>query len=157
MNNRETQLWNYIDGIGTAEERKKTADLLAADASFYALYQELLALNNILAKIEIDEPSMSFTRNVMEAVKKEARPIPLKTKVSQTFIYAIAALFALTLGSLVVYAFSSADYGNSIKINYDDFEKALLNPTTLYVFILADAILLLVFLDRYLRKGMRIK
>jgi hypothetical protein len=155
MNNREIQLWSYIDRRDSKEEREITKAMLASDSSFYALYQELLSLNKLIdEEVYMDEPSMSFTRKVMEAIKPEPKPVPLKTKVSNTIIYAIASVFVLTLGGLLVYAFSKADYNTGSTFSLESFDKAFLNKTTLYIFLVMDTGLLLLFLDIFLRKNL---
>jgi ABC-type glycerol-3-phosphate transport system permease component len=156
MNSRETQLWSYIDGTDTKEERKVTEAMLASDSSFYALYTELKSLNSFVeSELAIDEPSMSFTRNVMDAIEHVPKPLPLKTKVSNTIIYAIAGVFAVSLVSLLAYAFASADFaGGGDNFSLANFDKFFMNETSLYVFLLMDAGLLLLFLDRFLRKNL---
>lgn len=56
--------------------------------------------------MELDEPSMSFTRNVMEAVALQPAPVSLKTKVDNQIIFSIAAFFVLSILAMVGYMFT---------------------------------------------------
>jgi hypothetical protein len=130
---------------------------LATDPEFKNLYEQLLAVNaQLLANLEVDEPSMSFTRNVMEQVKHEMAPVALKTKVDCRIIYAIGGFFSITLLALLGYAFATADFQMKmptfdLNLNID----ALISPAFLMGFLFVNAALLLVYLDTYLRKGIK--
>lgn len=155
MTPQEEQLWNYIDGSCNAAENVEIEKKLATDEAFKQLYLELLTVNEQLGThLEVDEPSMSFTRNVMEQVKQEMAPIQLKTKVDQRIIYAIGGFFSVTLLALLTYAFATADFKMKMpSVNLDADVSALLNPTVLMVVLFINAALLLVYLDSLLRKG----
>lgn len=155
MTPQEEQLWNYIDGCCNAAENVEIEKKLATDEAFKQLYLELLTVNEQLGThLEVDEPSMSFTRNVMEQVKQEMAPIQLKTKVDQRIIYAIGGFFSVTLLALLTYAFATADFKMKMpSVNLDADVSALLNPTVLMVVLFINAALLLVYLDSLLRKG----
>ncbi|MFN0291559.1 anti-sigma factor family protein [Pedobacter helvus] len=155
MTPQEEQLWNYIDGFCNVAEKVEIEKKLATDEAFKQLYLELLTVNEQLGThLEVDEPSMSFTRNVMEQVKQEMAPIQLKTKVDQRIIYAIGGFFSVTLLALLTYAFATADFKMKMpSVNLDADVSALLNPTVLMVVLLINAALLLVYLDSLLRKG----
>src|SRR5215831_8019414 len=65
----EMRLWDYIDGDMDAEEKKQIETLLANDRKWQEIYSELLQLHQLMKTgIELDEPSMRFTRNVMEEI-----------------------------------------------------------------------------------------
>ena len=155
MNQQEQQLWNYIDGLCSATERADIEKKLASDQSFQQHYRQLLELNQLLGNLDIDEPSMSFTRNVMTQVQQEIAPIKLKTKVDKRIIYTIGGFFSLTLLSLLGYTFGTANFKVTMpKINIDVDINALTSPTVLMVFLLINIALLLIYLDAFLRKGM---
>lgn len=157
MTKQEEQLWNYIDGFCTDSEKADVEAKLATDVQFQELYKALLQVNQQLAaNLDLDEPSMSFTRNVMEQVQTEIAPVKLKTKVDSRIIYAIGGFFSITLLSILGYAFATADF--EIKKPVVDFNvnlDALINPTVLMAFLFVNAVLLLIYLDSLLRKGMK--
>ena len=159
MTKQEEQLWNYIDGLSDEKESAEIAIKLANDEQFYQLYLQLLEVNQQLeTHLEIDEPSMSFTRNVMEQVNQEIAPVKLKTKVDSRIIYAIGGFFALSLVSILVYAIATAvpNFTSSIPaINLENKFDSLLDTKVIMIFLFVNAVLLLVYLDSFLRKGMK--
>lgn len=155
MNTIEEQLWNYIDGNCTAEESNAIAVKIATDAQFAQLYAELMEVNATLHTMELDEPSMSFTRNVMEQVKVELKPVALKTKVDNRIIYAIGAFFVSSLLFIFGYAIATSNVSfdfSLLKFDMDFAATKLVNPTALKIFLFVDVILALIYLDSYIRK-----
>jgi hypothetical protein len=158
MTTQEEQLWNYIDGNCSEMDREAIEARLATDMLFNNLYQQLLDLNQIIAEeTEIDEPSMSFTRNVMDKVQTEIAPVKLRTRVDSRIIYAIGGFFSITLLSILVYAFAVTDFtlGKVVQFDFDADIDKLIDPTVMMVFLFVNAGLLLVYLDFYLRKGLK--
>ncbi|KQB98787.1 hypothetical protein [Pedobacter sp. Hv1] len=156
MNTIEEQLWNYIDGHCEPAEKLAIETQLAIDHQFYSTYQELLAVHHELNKLDFEEPSMSFTRNVMEQVKLELPPVALKTKVDRRIVYAFATLFIIPLLSIFIYAIAKSDLSlssNMPKINFAFDVHKLITPLSVQLFIIVDVVLVLVYLDGYLRKG----
>ncbi|WP_379086485.1 hypothetical protein [Pedobacter sp. UC225_65] len=155
MNTIEEQLWNYIDGHCGPAEKSEIEAKLAIDHQFYSIYQELLVVHGQLNNLDFEEPSMSFTRNVMEQVKLELPPVALKTKVDKRIVYACGAMFIIPLIGILAYIITKTDLSliNMPKINFAfDFHKVF-SPLFIQLFILLDVILAMVYLDSYLRKG----
>lgn len=155
MNTIEEQLWNYIDNNCSPSEREAIEAKLAVNLQYQQVYQELLAVQQELNKLELEEPSMSFTRNVMEQVKLEPRPVALKTKVDQRIIGFIGAFFVLSILAVFVVAIanSKVSFDFSLpKVNWGFDSGKLANPTFLKLFLLFDLVLALVYLDSLLRK-----
>lgn len=161
MTKQEEQLWNYIDGFCTNLEKAEIEARLKADEAFQQLYRQLLEVNKQLAiHLEIDEPSMSFTRNVMEQVQQEIAPVKLKTKVDKRIIYAIGGFFSLTLLAVLIYAFATITPNFTLampNIKLETEMQSLFTFTTLKIFLFVDAVLLLIYFDSYLRKGLKKK
>ncbi len=155
MNTIEEQLWDYIDGNCTPAEKLEIEAKLAVNIQYHTIYQELLKVNEELAKIDFEEPSMSFTRNVMEKVNLELKPVALTTKVDNRIIYGIGAFFALAILSIFIYAGATSDL--SFKFNMPTLDFALdtnkyINRTTIQIFVFVDIAIALVYLDIILRK-----
>ncbi|RYG17447.1 MAG: hypothetical protein EOO07_11110 [Chitinophagaceae bacterium] len=157
MIKQEEQLWNYIDGLCSAAEEREIEARLATDNALQQLYAQLLEVNGQLkTHLELDEPSMSFTRNVMEQVQHEIAPVTLKTKVDQRIIYVIGGFFSITLLALLIYAFATAEFKMKMAtVNLSVDIDALISPTFLMVVLFINAALLLVYLDSFLRKGLK--
>jgi hypothetical protein len=113
MNSIEEKLWNYIDGNCTPAEQQAIAMLIEQDEAYRQTYNELLSLNADFAAIELDEPPMAFTYNVMEQIRAEQTQKtfkPLKASVDKRIIRGIAWFFILSIGILVIFALSQAEW-----------------------------------------------
>ncbi|MFC3561274.1 anti-sigma factor family protein [Pedobacter jamesrossensis] len=155
MNTIEQQLWDYIDGNLNEIQRKNIEEKIKTDAAVKLQYEELLNLNAAFSEMEIDEPSMSFTRNVMESVALEPAPISLKTKVDTRIIFSIGSFFVLSILALLGYIFYNStftmpDFGKYFTSNFS-LDKYI-TPTAMYVFIGFDIIIGLIFMDYFLRR-----
>lgn len=155
MNMIEQELWDYIDGNLNETQVKSIRKKIESDPSVQLQYEELLKLNLTFSAMELDEPSMSFTRNVMEDVAILPAPVTLKTKVDQRIIYSIGGFFGLalivTFGYILyssTFSFKDLDFNFKIDLNVSQF----LNSTGLYIFLFADLVIGLVFLDYMLRR-----
>ena len=157
MKTMEEQLWDYIDGLTTEAERQVIEGKIANDPQFSDQYHALLAIHQMMQQNELEEPSMSFTRNVMEQVALEPQPLALKTKVDPRVIYSIAAIFILGICSLLIYMLSNSTLSMqemampTLNINVNLNVTDLVNPMALRVFFCVDILLALIYVDRLLR------
>jgi len=158
MNSIEEILWNYIDGNCTSEEQKIIHTLIAEDEAYRLKYQELLNLDQQFSAIELDEPSMAFTYNVMEIIRTENAQVPLKAAINKKIIMGIAIFFGVTLIAMLIFAFASLNWstaGSSVNLTYN-FKMPAIDPgkTKMVVegFVFFDVVLALYLLDAYLRK-----
>src|SRR5271154_2408162 len=100
MNNIEEKLWMYIDRLCPPEEQKAISDLINSDAATGARYRELLKLNAAFAAMDLEEPPMAFTYNVIEAIRTENAQVPLKAAINKQIIKGISIFFIVTLAAL---------------------------------------------------------
>ena len=66
----EDRLWDYIDGLSSPAERSAVETLIAANQEWRRKYRELLDVHQLLAGSELEEPSMRFSKNVMEEIAR---------------------------------------------------------------------------------------
>ena len=99
----EERLWDYIDGLGSPAERKTLEALLSADASARAQYTELLGVHEALGAAGLEEPSMRFTKNVMEAVAQQSIAPATTTYINKRVIRVIAAFFLTAIAAVLGY------------------------------------------------------
>lgn len=158
MNSMEEILWNYIDGNCTPEEQKIITALITEDESYRMKYQELVNLNKSLSSMELDEPSMAFTYNVMETIRTEHAQVPLKAAINKRIIIGIAVFFVTTILALLIFIFANAKLtapalSTGMAVNFKmpaiDFNKA---KTLVQGFVFFDVVVALYLLDAYLRK-----
>lgn len=158
MNTMEEKLWNYIDGTCSEEEKKAANILIAQDEVYRRKYEELLALNQEFSKMELDEPPMAFTYNVMEAIRAEHAQQPLKAGIDKRIIKGISGFFIVSILLLVIYALSTLRLTPvNISVHLPDSLKLpdiknYLNKPVLEGFLFFDVVLGLFLFDAYLRK-----
>jgi hypothetical protein len=160
----EQHIWDYIDGLCTPAEKEMVEKLLQSDPAWNTVYLELKDFNTLVAKTDmIDEPSMRFTRNVMEKVANYKIAPPAQSYVNKKIIYGIATFFVVTIVASILYGISLIDFSSTgsagtVKLPEVDYSKYELNwsqylsSPVLYVFLFMDVIAGLLLLDRYLRR-----
>ena len=157
MNTIDEQLWDYIDGNLDETQASAIKEKINTDAEFKSKYEELARFNLNFDKIELEEPSMSFTRNVMESIAFEPAPIAMKTKVDKRIIYSIGSFFILSLLILFGYMLYNSNLtmpGFDQKVNFSFNLDKYITPATIYSFLFADVVIGLIFLDQFLREKM---
>ncbi|WP_316750227.1 hypothetical protein [Pedobacter gandavensis] len=154
----EEEIWDYIDGNSNAEQRLLVEAKMAADPVYRSLYEEFLDINSQMSGMGLEEPSMSFTRNVMEQVKLETAPVSLKTKVDTRIIYGISTFFICAMLGIIGYVLANSNFNfegfksvNFLPTGTLDFSK-MINPTFIKAFLFVDLLLALAYLDRFLRR-----
>lgn len=164
MSSIEEKLWNYIDGTCPTADREAIEKLIATDDTWRQKYEELLAINNdILTNIELDEPPMAFTYNVMEAIRTDyAIEHPLKTRVNKTLIRVIGGFFVLSLLAMLIVTLGSLHWSANVqqvaqKTTYLPNFKNLLTGSALRAFLFFDTVLMLFLISGFMRKRISYK
>lgn len=161
MNTMEEKLWNYIDGSCTPAEQDAIARLIEQDEVYAKKYQELLALNQEFAAIELDEPPMAFTYNVMEAIRTENAMQPLKAAIDKRIILGISIFFMFTILALLIFSLANINISEihvstpAIKLPANvklPNTNSLLSGPFLKWFLIFDVVLALFLTDTYLRR-----
>jgi hypothetical protein len=159
----EERLWDYIDGTCNAEEKTFIEQLIATNLEWKSKYQELLEVHQLMGNIELEQPSMRFTQNVMEEIGKYHIAPAAQSYINKKVIWGIGIFFLLSIVGFLIYGFGQVDWssgnGNStfpINFNKVDLSKVDLsvffNNTYTNVFMMVNVILGLVLLDMYLGK-----
>ena len=160
MNSIEEKLWAYIDGNCTGDEQKAISALIAGDEVYRLKYEELLALNNEFSSMELDEPPMAFTYNVIEAIRTEQARQPLKAAVNKRIILGITLFFMVTIAALIVAVSANINWsaigGSAIDIKLPKVKNYLTAPVV-EGFLFFDVILGLFLFDHYLRRKNHLK
>jgi hypothetical protein len=161
MNTMEEKLWNYIDGTCSATEQEAISRLIEQDEVYARKYQELLALNQEFAAMELDEPPMAFTYNVMETIRNENAMQPLKAAIDKRIILGISVFFVFTILALLVFSLANINVSGiqlsapSVKlpdnIKLPDTNSIFSGPFMKW-FLVFDVILALFLTDAYLRR-----
>jgi len=112
-------------------------------------------LTRLLKGMEMEEPSMSFTRNVMEQIKLEKQPVALKTRVDNRIIYGIAAIFGAFIAGVFIYAIANSTVTYElpkVKIDLTGAVDKTLTPGFLTAFLFIDIVIALIYFDSILRR-----
>lgn len=160
MNIMEQQIWDYLDGSCSLAEKRKIDGLIALDSDYRDLYAEIKEVHDLMCSMELDEPSMSFTRNVMDSVSALPVAPPIRTVTDKRIIYGIAAFFLFSIVALLALVFTQINWALPAaevlpeyavpRLDYSGF----LSGTYLQIFLFADVILGLYILDSVMRKKM---
>lgn len=152
----EEKLWDYIDGHCSATEKSSIEKLLESNLQWKEKYRELLEVNQLIHSSELQEPSMRFTKKVMEEIAKYHVAPATKTYINKYIIRGIFIFFLTLIVGFLVYGFSQVDWSATngatsqyIDVNKVDFSK-FFNNTFINVFMMLNAVLGLMLLDRYL-------
>jgi hypothetical protein len=150
----EERLWEYIDGVATATEKTVIEQLLANDKDWRSKYHELLEVQQLMTSSELEEPSMRFTRNVMDEIAKLQIAPAAKTYINKNIIRGIAIAFVTMIIGFLIYGVGQVVWTEGDSKEIIDFSKIYLtkffNNTYMNVFMMINVILGLFLLDRYL-------
>jgi len=156
----EQRLWEYIDGICTAQERNTIAGLLKKDSVWHIKYEELLRLHALLNKEEPDAPSLRFTKNVMEEIAQHQVAPATRNYINKYVIRGIWAFFVAMMAGLIIYFIGQLHWdGNATgnlmpKLNLDANKlnwSRFLNNSYVNIFFGMNAILGLILIDKYMQ------
>ncbi|RYF90241.1 MAG: hypothetical protein EOO00_09190 [Chitinophagaceae bacterium] len=151
----EERLWEYIDGMSTPEEKTVIDRLIEANAEWRAKYSELLEVQQLMLSTELDEPSMRFTKNVMEEIALLHIAPATKTYINKKIIWGIAIFFITMIVGFLIYGIGQVKWTSSGEAKYPiDISKldfsVMFNNTYINAFMMINLILGLFLFDRYL-------
>lgn len=158
----EERLWEYIDGLCQPEEKSAIEQLIESNIAWRQKYHELLEVHQLMRhSLELDEPSMRFTQNVMEDIAKYHISPAASSYINKRIIWGIAGFFLLTILGFLIYVLGqvnwSAGSGGDTALPFGidpggiNFSK-IFNSTYANVFLMVNAVVGLVLLDMYLGK-----
>ena len=155
----ETRLWEYIDGLSEESEKSVIEQLIADNAAWRAKYSELLEVHQMLDLTELEQPSLRFTKNVMEEIAKYNIAPATKSYINNKIIWGIGLFFITLIAGLVVYSIAQVDWSvgsdskSPIGVDFTQVDySAIFSNTFVNIFMMANIILGLMLLDRVLAK-----
>ncbi len=152
--NMESRLWEFIDGYSSNEEKTVIEQLLESNRQWKEKYNELLEIHRLMQSSELEEPSMRFTKNVMEQIAKYHIAPATKTYINKKIIWSIGSFFVLLVVAFLIYAFGQVDWAaqgdnkfpfDLTKINY----SKIFSNTYVNIFMMINVVLGLFLLDNY--------
>jgi hypothetical protein len=155
--NIEERLWDYIDGLSSKEEKAQIEVLIESNLEWKKAYAELLDAHQLMQNhIELDQPSMRFTQNVMEEISRLHIAPATKNYINKNIIWGVAGFFIFMIIATVGYGLSQISWGTGSEtqlpsqLSKVDFTKVY-NNTYTNIFIMVNTVLGLALLDMYLR------
>jgi hypothetical protein len=162
--NIEERLWDYIDGLSSTNEKSAIEKLIESNLEWKHTYHELLEAHQLMQSTELDEPSMRFTKNVMEEIAKYQVAPATRTYINKKVIWGIGGFFIIMIVGFLIYSFSQLSFGNSgagttpkiiseynNTVNKIDWSK-IFNNTYTNIFMMVNVVLGLMMLDIYLTR-----
>ncbi|HWJ25783.1 MAG TPA: hypothetical protein VNS32_04520 [Flavisolibacter sp.] len=152
----EMRIWDYIDGNLSVEEKSFVENLVQTNQAWREKHAELLQVHTLMQdSLELEAPSMSFTRNVMEEISRLQITPASKKYLNKKIIWGLGGFFLLTLLGFFVYAFSQAtwtsDSTSVLPFNLESMNYGkLVNSAYTNVFLMINTVLGLMLLDMYL-------
>jgi len=161
--NMDERLWDYIDGQSSIDEKSSIEKLLQNNSEWRLKYHELLEAHKLFQSSELEEPSLRFTKNVMEEIAKYHIAPATKTYINKRIIWSIGIFFITLFVAFLVYGFAQMDWNSSRDTNLPvDFSKVNISKffsnTYVNIFMMINVVLGLFLLDNYLsnkRKAFR--
>jgi hypothetical protein len=157
LNEIEARLWEYIDGFSNDGETSAIEKLIVENAEWKAKYHELLQVHESLNLAELEQPSLRFTKNVMEEIAKYQIAPAAKKYINNKVIGSIGIFFITMILGFLIYGIAQVDWtvagdsGSTLGIDLTkvDYSK-MFNNTLMNIVMMLNVILGLVLLDRYL-------
>ena len=161
MQSIEERLWDYIDGISGEREKSAVAKMIEKHLEWKNKYQELLEAHQLMQSAELEEPSMRFTKNVMEEIAKYQVAPATRSYINKKIIWGIGGFFIVMILGFLIYSFSQISFAGSTspkllteynsamdKVNWNRF----LSSTYTNIFMMVNVVLGLMMLDIYLTR-----
>jgi preprotein translocase subunit Sss1 len=153
--NIEERLWDYIDGISSADEKSLIETLLKNDLDWKTTYQELLETQRLMRTSELESPSLRFSKNVMDEIMKLHIAPATKNYINKKIIWGIGFFFIALIVGFLIYGFGQIDWNvkGDTKLPVDlskvDYSRVF-NNTYVNIFMMINVVLGLFLLDNYL-------
>jgi hypothetical protein len=106
----EVRLWEYIDGFSSDVEKSSIEKLIAENAEWKAKYYELLEVHQSLNLVELDAPSLRFTKNVMEEIARYQIAPATKTYINSKIIWGIGVFFLTMIVGFLIYGVAQINW-----------------------------------------------
>lgn len=153
----EERLWEYIDGSCQPEVANTISNLIEENQDWRDKYQELLQVHQVLHSMDLEQPSMRFTKNVMEEIARQHIAPATRSYINYRVVWGIAIFFFVLIGGILVYGFGQIDWsvpatsGTNLPVDLDEVNySALFSNTYINIFMMLNVVLGLMFLDKAL-------
>ncbi|MBL0271138.1 MAG: hypothetical protein IPP99_21275 [Chitinophagaceae bacterium] len=151
----EQRLWDYIDGLSQTDEKELIGKLLKEDMAWKSKYEELIKVQDWLQQADTEQPSLRFTKNVMEEIARTQINPAAHHYINNRIIWGIGFFFIAMMVGILIYGFgqmiSSPGEASSVSksIGKLDFSK-FFNNNLVNALMMINVVIGLFLLDNYL-------
>jgi anti-sigma factor RsiW len=163
--NIEERIQAYLDGLCNEAERAEIAENINRLPAWKNTYEELQEIHQILRHdFEPMEPSMRFTKNVMEQIEGIKIAKPTRQYLNPIVIWMIGGTLAIMLLVLTGYSISLTDWSateSTATMKLPEVKMPVVhwgnyfNTNTTMLFLLINTVLGFALFDKWLRRGNR--
>lgn len=159
--NIEDRIQDYLDGLCDEKEAAEVERNITADPVWENSFAEISQTHRLLqSHFEPLEPSMRFSKNVMEQISGTKIARPTRQYLHPLFIWLIGGTLATMLLFIFGYSVSLADFNTNPATPFKIPEVKLpsvnwgsyVNQGSTLIFLLLNTILGLALLDKWLRR-----
>lgn len=152
----EQKIWDYLDGKCTPTAARVIEELIRTNAEYKAAYEEISVIHQSLKQMDWEEPSLAFTRNIMDKIKDEPVPGSIQALVDKRIIRGLLGVFlvAIVTGLLIVlFQLDWSDGGTPLGLKIPEpVLSASASNWALKAFFFADTVIFLYLLDYFMRR-----
>jgi regulatory protein YycI of two-component signal transduction system YycFG len=156
-NEIEARLWEYIDGFTNEQDKPTIEKLIAENAEWRTKYHELMEVHQTINLIELEQPSLRFTKNVMEEIAKYKIAPAAKKYINNKIVWGIGFFFITMIIGFLIYGIAQIDWNAAsdskstlgIDLNKVDYSK-IFDSSFVNVFMMLNVVLGLMLFDKYL-------
>src|SRR5918993_2635794 len=99
--NIEEKIWDFVNGNLPEKEKDQVQQMISSNVQWQKLHEEIVSFESLMKTTEPEEPSMRFSKNVMDEIIKLKIAPATKTYINIKIIYGIATFFILIIGAVV--------------------------------------------------------
>ncbi|MEZ4772360.1 MAG: hypothetical protein R3D00_04190 [Bacteroidia bacterium] len=93
----EQMIWHYLDGNLDEESKQQLEKKIAEDAEVKVLFEKITSLDQLLRTQQIEQPSLRFSKNLMEKIGSMEKVTPDSVSLIPRFTSARVSLIVISL------------------------------------------------------------
>lgn len=153
----EQKIWDYLDGKYAPTEARAIEELIGTDPEYKAAYEEITMIHQSLQQMDWEEPSLAFTRNIMDKIKDEPVPGSIQALVDKRIIRGLLGVFlGVIVAGLLIVLFQvdwSDGGGNTFGLKIPERVLSVsASNWALKAFFFADTVIFLYLFDYFMRR-----
>ena len=149
-------MWDIIDRVATPEIICQHAALLQHDATYEKTFDTLMLLQTQLLQLDLEQPSMRFTQNVIEKVAAPTKATIKPDRAFPLLIMLLLGLCIVTIVGILIYNGNAPTQPIAFLPNISLSEKLstiLSSPLVMPIFLAINAGLALMAVDKWILKN----